>query len=82
MILVGKFGWMALVDDFSTESSCGGAEVDKMISGGDGVFIVFDDDEGVAVIAQAGEGFEQSGVVAGVETDGGLVEHVKDAAEV
>ena len=49
---------------------------------GDGVLVVLDDDERVAVVAEVDEGFEQGGVVARVEADGGFVEHVEHAAEV
>ena len=53
-----------------------------MIRRRDGVLVVFDDDQGVALVAELDEGFEKGGVVAGMEADGGLVEHVEDAAEV
>ncbi len=53
-----------------------------MISSRDCVFVVLYDDEGVALVAEGGEGFEEGGVVAGVEADGRLIEDVEDAAEV
>ena len=53
-----------------------------MVCGGDGVFVVLDDDEGVSLVAEGDEGFEEGGVVTGVEADGGLVEDVEDAAEI
>src|SRR5713226_8659908 len=57
------------------------AEVDDEIGAANGVFIVFDDEHGVAEIAKLLEGAEQASVVAGVQADGRLVENVQDAAE-
>ena len=71
-----------MIDDFPTETSRSGPEIDEMIRRGDGVLVVLDDDEGVPLIAERDEGFEEGGVVARVEADGGLVEDVEDAAEV
>ena len=53
-----------------------------MVGGEDGILVVLYDDEGVALVAEGGEGFEEGGVVAGVEADGGFVEDVEDSAEV
>ncbi len=53
-----------------------------MIGRGDGVFVVLDDDERVAVIAEFDQGFEERGVVARVEADGRFVEHIEHAAQV
>ena len=40
---------------------------------------MLDHDEGVAHIAQLGQGLDEAAVVALMQTDGGLVEHVKHA---
>ncbi len=72
----------SLIDDFPAETPGTRAEIDQVIGGGDGVFVVFDDDERVAVVAEVDEGLEEGGVVARVEADGGFVEHVEHAAEV
>ena len=69
-------------DDFSAEAPGGGAEVDDVSGAGHGVVIVFDDEEGIALLAEGIEGIEEFLVVAGVESDGGFVEDVEDAAEV
>ena len=58
-----------------------GADVDDPVGGGDGVLVVLDDDEGVAEVAQAGEGLDQPVVVALVQPDARLVEHVEDPDE-
>ena len=42
---------------------------------------MFDDQHGVAQIAQRFEGVEQAAVVARVQADGRLVEHVEHAAQ-
>jgi hypothetical protein len=56
-----------------------GAEVDDVIGHADGVLVVFDDEHGVAEVAEADEGFEEAIVVALVEADAGFVEDVEDA---
>ena len=58
-----------------------GAHVDNEIGFADGVFIVFDHNHAVAQIAQALEGGEQAVVVALVQADGRLVEHIHHAGE-
>ena len=58
-----------------------GADVEHVIGGADGVLVVLDHDHGVAEVAQALEGFEQARVVALVQADRGLVEHVEHAGE-
>ena len=47
----------------------------------DRVLVVLDDDHGVAEVAQALERAEQAVVVALVQADGGLVQHVEHAGE-
>src|SRR3569833_2457437 len=47
----------------------------------DGVFVVFDNEDGVAEIAEAHEGFDEAIVIALMEADGRLVEYVEHAAE-
>ena len=56
-------------------------EIDEIIGGANGVFIVLNDDDGVAEIAQFAEGFEQPLVVALMEADARLIENVEDAGE-
>src|ERR1035441_10149252 len=59
----------------------GGAEVEDVVGVADGVFVVLDDQDGVAQVAKFFEGLDEAVVVALVEADGGLVEDVEDAAE-
>ena len=59
-----------------------GAEVDDVVGPlHDGV-VVLDDEQGVALVAQRLERGDEPLVVAGVQADGRLVEHVEHAGEV
>ncbi len=58
------------------------AEVDNMIRAAHRFFIVLDDDERISFLAQGGQRFEQSQIVARMQTDRGLIEHVEDAAQI
>ncbi len=74
-------GWGAFGDDVAAQPSCAGAEVEHVVGVADGVFVVLDDENGVAEVAQPFEGLDEAVVVALVQADGGLVEDVEDAAE-
>ena len=58
-----------------------GADVDHVVGGADGVLVVLDHDHGVAEVAQPPQRFQEPGVVALVQADRGLVEHVEHAGE-
>ena len=58
-----------------------GADVDDVVGGADGVFVVLDDDDGVADVGEVSEGSDEAVVVALVEADGGLVEDVAGSDE-
>ena len=62
-------------------TSGAGTEVDDVVGAADCLFIVLDDQNGVAEIAQVFERGQQAIVVAMVQADGGLVENVEDAAQ-
>ena len=68
-------------DDVAAEASGAGAEIDDVVGVADGVFVVLDHEHGVAEIAELLERFDEAIVVALVEADGGLVEHVEHAAQ-
>ncbi len=55
------------------------ADVDDVVGHLDGVLVVLDDDHGVAEVAEADERVDQAVVVALVEPDRRLVEHVEHA---
>ena len=71
----------AFGDDVAAMDAGAGADVEHMIGGADGVLVVLDHDHGVAEVAQALERFEQARIVALVQADRGLVEHVEHAGE-
>jgi hypothetical protein len=53
-----------------------------MVSGAHGVFVMFDDKEGVTSVTKATEDAEKLLIVARVETDGGFIEHIEYALEI
>ena len=69
----------ALRDDFAAVHAGAGADVDDVVGEADRVLVVLDDDHRVAEVAQARERAEQTFVVALVQADGRLVEHVHHA---
>ncbi len=57
------------------------ADVDDPVRGADRVFVVLDDDQRVAEVAQAGQRVDEAAVVPLVQTDARLVEHVEHSDE-
>ncbi len=57
------------------------AEIDQVVGRGDDLAVVFDQDQGVAQVAQVLQRRQQAGVVSGMEADRRLVEHVQDAGQ-
>ena len=53
-----------------------GADIEHMVGEADGILVVFHHDDGIAQIAQMGEGLEQPLVVSLVQADGGLIQYV------
>ena len=58
-----------------------GAEVHHVVGAANGFFVVLDDEHGVAKVAQLFERGNQAVVVARVQADGWLVQHVEHAAQ-
>ncbi len=58
-----------------------GADIDHMIGDSDGVLVVLDDNDRVTDVSEPLEGFDQLGVVALVEADGGLIQDIEHADE-
>src|SRR5699024_10434571 len=56
-----------------------GTDVDDPVGGQDGVFVVLDDDQGVAQVTQPGQGVQQTAVVPLVQADTGFVQYVQHA---
>ena len=68
-------------DDLAAEAAGAGAEIEQAVGIGNHFAIVLDDDERVAQVAKLFERGNEPGVVARVEADRRLVEHVQHAAQ-
>lgn len=77
-----QLGGTSLSDDLTTVNACAWAEIDDVIGRADRFLVMFDDDEGVAASFKVAKGGEESLVIAGMEADGGFVEHVEDSLKV
>ena len=71
----------ALGDDLAAVDAGAGADVDDVVGLADRLLVVLDDDHGVAGVAQVLQRGQQPVVVALVQADRGLVEHVEHAGE-
>ncbi|MCK7519432.1 MAG: hypothetical protein MZV64_17720 [Ignavibacteriales bacterium] len=69
----------AFGDDLSAVFARAGTEVDHPICSADGLVVVLDDQHGVAQVAQSLERVQQAGVVARVQADRRLIQHVQHA---
>ena len=65
----------------AAEFSGSGAEVEEMVGGTDDVGVVFDDEDGVAEVAEVLHDADELGGVSSVEADAGLVEDVEACDE-
>ena len=72
----------ALGDDLAATVAAFGAEVDDPVGGFDDVEVVFDDDDGVALVAQAMQHGKELFDVFEVQAGGGFVENVEGLAGV
>ena len=81
-ILVGHdVGRGSLRHDLAAMHAGAGADVDDIIGGEDGVLVMLDHDHRIAEVAQPPQGFQQPGIVALVQPDRGLVQHVEHAGQ-
>lgn len=69
------------MDDLAAVLTRAGADVDDPVGDLDGVLVVLDDDERVAHVPEPDQGLDQPVVVALVQADGRLVQHVQHADE-
>ena len=74
-------GRRALRDDVAAMDAGAGANVDHVVREANGILVVFDHDHGIAEVAQALQRLKQAGIVALVQADRGLVEHVEHAGQ-
>ncbi len=77
MIAVGR----ALGDDVAAMDAGARPHIDEPVGGADRLLVVLDDDDRVAEVAQPLQGREQALVVALVQPDRRLVEHVEHAGQ-
>ena len=66
-------------DDISTMRSCAGTDIDQVIGGADAIFVVLDHENGVADRLQPLERADQAGVIALMQTDCRLIQHITHA---
>ncbi len=66
-------------NDLSAVDARAGADIDQVIAGAHHRFVVFDDEHRVALRLQLAQGVDQALVIAGVQADRGLVEHIAHA---
>jgi hypothetical protein len=71
----------ALGHDAAAQQAGARADVHDPVGRGHGFAVVFDDDQGVADVAQVAQGFQQLDVVALVQADGGFVQDVEHAGQ-
>ena len=71
----------ALRDDLAAMDAGAGADVEHVVGDADRVLVVLDHDHGVAEVAQPLQRFEQPRIVALVQADRRLVEHVEHAGQ-
>ena len=57
------------------------SDVDHMVGLADRLLVMLDDDDRVSLVAQPLEAVQQPSVVALVQADGGLVQHIKHAGQ-
>ena len=67
------------VHDFAAVFAGAGSYVHDPVGFAHGVFVMLNHDKRVAHVAQLGQGFNEAAVIALVQADGGLVEHVEHA---
>ena len=85
-VLAGQRVWVghdlfrcAFGDDAAAMDAGAGADIHHIVRQSDGIFVVLDNDDRVAQVAQVGEGAQQAFVVALVQADGRLVQDIHHA---
>ena len=66
-------------DDGAAVFPCSRTDIDDIIGNPHGIFVVFDDDECIAQVAQALEGFQELVVIPLMQADRRFVQDVEDA---
>ncbi len=78
---IDKMQKLLQADDAPAVHAGSGAQVDHMVGGADRVLVVLDHQHRVAEVAQAGQRLQQAVVVALVQADRRLVQHIEHAGE-
>ena len=79
--IVHDLGGRALRDDMAAVHAGAGTDVEHIVGEPDGVLVMLDHDHGIAEIAQPLQCFQQPRVVALVQADRRLVQHVEHAGQ-
>ena len=66
---------------FAAMDAGAGPHIDQIVGGADGVLVMLDHDDRVAQVAQALQRSQQALVVALMQADGGLVQHIEHAGQ-
>ena len=77
----GNFVRLAGGNQITAGVSRAGTEIDNVIGAANGVFVVLDDEHGVAEIAKLFEGVKEAVIVARVESNGRFIQNVQDATK-
>ena len=77
-----QVGGAAFGDQLATALAGAGADVDQVVGAADRILVVFDDDQRIALVAERLQRIQQHLVVARMQADRRLVEHVADALQV
>ena len=71
----------ALGDNASSVDTGSRPDVNQVVGLPDCLFVVLDDQDGIAQVAQVFQGFKEPDVIALVKPDAGFVEYVKDSCQ-
>src|SRR5688572_21400186 len=82
MAVLQQLGGLALKNDVAAELACARTEIDHVVRGANRLLVVFDHDDGVTEIAEPDQRGQQLAVVALMQTNRRLVEHVQNAGEI
>ena len=77
LLALGDFGWGARGEDVTTLFATLRTEVDDVVGNLDDIEVVFDDDNGIALIHQLVEYLDKTAYILEMETCGRLVEDVE-----
>src|SRR5262249_35605912 len=81
MLIRHDIGGRACRHDLAAVDASPWSDIDDMVGGADRILVMFDYNYGVAEVAQPLEGFEEPRIVALVQADRRLIEHVEYAGQ-